>query len=213
MNKTRVLIVEDQAMPRQLFELYVKGSERYQVAASIENAAMADIYCAGDQVDLILMDVVTKNGASGLDAAAKIKQRYPQIKIIIVTSMPEQSYLTRAKEAGIDSFWYKELSEEPILEIMDRTMQGESVFPEETPEIPLGNATSKDISEREYEVLRELIRGDTNSEIAKRLFISPETVKKHIQHLLDITGFDSRTELAVRAREAGLVIADYSEDE
>ncbi len=208
MNKVRVLIVEDQAMPRQLFEMYIRSSDQYELAGSIDRADMSDIYCAGGNVDLILMDVVTKDGASGLEAARRIKENYPRIRIIIVTSMPEYSYLKQAKEIGVDSFWYKEVSKEPILEIMDRTMAGESVYPESSPEIILGLALSTEFSQRELEVLKELMRGDTNAEIGAHLHISPETVKKHIQHMLDMTGFHSRTELAVRARETGLVIPE-----
>ena len=126
----------------------------------------------------------------------------------IVTSMPEYSYLKRAKEAGVDSFWYKEVSSEPIIELMDRTMNGERVFPDTTPKIKFGNAMSTDFTERELEVLRELTSGDTNTEIAKRLYIAPGTVKNYIQYMLEKTGFKSRTELAVKAREAGLVILD-----
>ena len=211
MAKTQVMIVEDQNMPRQLFEMLVEASDRYETAVSIDNAAVADIYCMRGGIDLVLMDVVTKNGANGLDAAAKIKKHDPKIKVIIVTSMPEYSYLERAREEGVDSFWYKDISRETILNIMDRTMAGESVYPDSIPKIQVGDATGYDFSQREYEVLRELLKGATNIEIGKKLYISPDTVKKHIQHMLDITGFHSRTELAVRVRETGLVIPEAEE--
>ena len=87
--KYKVMIVEDQAMPRELFELWIQASEHFEVALSIDNAALADVYCLRLPVDLILMDVVTRGGESGLDAAGRIKRAFPQIKIIIVTSMPE----------------------------------------------------------------------------------------------------------------------------
>ena len=80
------MIVEDQTMPRELFELRIQTSEHFEVALSIDNAALADVYCLRFPVDLILMDVVTRNGESGLDAAERIKRAFPQIKIIIVTS-------------------------------------------------------------------------------------------------------------------------------
>ena len=115
-RKTRVMIVEDQNMPRQLFELLISGSERYEVAVSIDNAAVADIYCMRNDIDLVLMDVVTKNGANGLDAAERIKKQTPKVKVIVVTSMPEYSYIDRAKAAKVDSFWYKEVSTESILQ-------------------------------------------------------------------------------------------------
>ena len=68
-KKYRVMVVEDQAMPRQLFEMPVDSSEYYELAVSIDNATTADIYCLNQQIDLVLMDVVTRQGVSGLDAA------------------------------------------------------------------------------------------------------------------------------------------------
>ena len=195
-------------MPRQLFELRVQSSERFELAISIDNAAMADIYCHKYPVDLILMDVITRNGESGLDAAARIKHDFPDIKIVIVTSMPECSYIDRARAIGVESFWYKEEQRESLMEIMERTMNGESIYPDATPELRLGLASSYDFTERELEVLREMTGGDTNQEIAERLHMSVATVKTHILNMLNKTGFRNRTELAVRARESGLVILD-----
>ena len=100
--KYKVMIVEDQTMPRELFELRIQTSEHFELALSIDNAALADVYCLRFPVDLILMDVVTRDGESGLDAAERIKHAFPQIKIIIVTSMPECSYLSRAREIGVE---------------------------------------------------------------------------------------------------------------
>ena len=191
--KYKVMIVEDQTMPRELFELRIQASERFEVALSIDNAALADVYCLRFPVDLILMDVVTRGGESGLDAAERIKRTFPQMKIIIVTSMPECSYLSRAREIG-------------VLDVMTRTMAGESVYPDATPELQLGLASSYQFTSRELEVLREMTGGDTNQEIAERLHMSVATVKTHILNMLEKTGFRNRTELAVRAREIGLVI-------
>ena len=206
--KNKVMIVEDQTMPRQLFELNLQASERFELAISIDNAAMADIYCLKYPVDLILMDVITRNGESGLDAAARIKRSFPKIKIVIVTSMPECSYLERARAIGVESFWYKEDPLGNLMEILERTMDGESIYPDATPELQLGLASSRDFTERELEVLREITGGDTNQEIAEHLHMSVATVKTHILNMLGKTGFRNRTELAVRARESGLVIRD-----
>ena len=167
--KYKVMIVEDQTMPRELFELRIQASERFEVALSIDNAALADVYCLRVPVDLILMDVVTRGGESGLDAAERIKRTFPQIKIIIVTSMPECSYLSRAREIGVESFWYKEEQRESLLDVMERTMAGESVYPDATPELQLGLASSYKFTDRELEVLREMTGGDTNQEIADAL--------------------------------------------
>ena len=209
--KYKVMIVEDQTMPRQLFELRVQSSERFEVAISIDNAAMADIYCLKYPVDLILMDVITRNGESGLDAAARIKRAFPKIRIVIVTSMPEYSYLSRARAIGVESFWYKDASEESILKLMRRTMAGESVYPDASPELYLGDASSREFTARELMVLREMTGGYTNTEIGEHLHMSVSSVKTHILNMLNKTGFRNRTELAVRARESGLVILEDGE--
>jgi len=203
-----VMVVEDQSMPRQLFEAFIGMSDKYTLVHSIKNADMADLYCEKSEIDLILMDVCTELNSNGLEAAERIKQKYPHIKIIIVTSMPEFSYLDRAKKIGVDSFWYKEVSEEPILSLMDRTMAGESVYPDSTPDVRFGLIKSSELTERELVVLRELTSGDTNAEIAERLEMSQYTVRDYIQVIMEKTGFRTRTELAVRARESGIVISD-----
>ena len=124
----------------------------------------------------------------------------------MVTSMPEVSYINRAKQIGADSFWYKEVQEEPILAVMKRTMAGESVYPDISPNPGCGEATKYDFSERELEVLRDLTRNLTNEEIAEDLHISPHTVKRHIENILAKTGYKNRIDLAVNAKTVGLVV-------
>lgn len=202
----RVLIVEDQMMPRQLLEIFVANSKNFTLAASIANAALAIKFCRSQQIDLILMDVMTEFGASGLDASEEIKKEFPGIKIIIVTSMPEATWLERARKIGVDSFWYKEVESAPILDVMDRTMAGEHIYPDSPPSVRIGLVDSTEFTERELEILRELQTGDSNTEIGERLGISVETVKYHIKSLLQKTGFRTRTELAMESRTLGIVI-------
>ena len=207
----QVMIVEDDPMAQKLLEIFVSENSGYQVAHIIESAAMAEFYCMTHQIDLILMDVCTAMNVSGLEAAEKIKSRFPNIKIIIITSQPECSFIDRARAAGVESFWYKTASAEEILTVMDRTMAGERIYPDNTPSLKLGVADSDKFSERELEVLRLVVAGETDAAIAEKLFMSVRTVKQHIQTMRDKTGFRNRTELAVRARESGLVINDKSE--
>ena len=185
-----VLIVDDQVIPRQLFEGTVAASECY---------SMADAWCARGGIDLILMDVVTNDGTNGLDVARRIKSSYPRIKIIIVTSLPDALFLQKAREYGVDSFWYKELQGVPLLEVMDRTIAGEHVWPEHPPEAMLGAARSSEFTERELEVLRHLAKGLSDREIAERLHMGFTTVRYHIDNLMEKTGQTSRTALAVEA--------------
>lgn len=198
-----VLIVEDDPMARQCFELFISESEDYSLVASIENAKYALKYCKEEKVNLIIMDILTQEQESGLKAAKQIKSDYPDIKIIIVTSLPEYSYLEYARKIGIDSFWYKEVLKEPFFKLMDRTMAGERIFPENIPTFYVGNAKNTDFTKREIEVLREVIRGATNPEIAQKLNLSVRTVKAHIQNMQEKTGYKNRTQLAINARVHG----------
>lgn len=202
----KVLIVEDDPMARKLLEIFIKDSENYELVNSIESAAMAEFYCLTNPVDVILMDVCTAMDSNGLEAAEKIKSKFPAIKVIIITSQPECSFIDRAHAIGVDSFWYKEAEAEKILEVLDRTMAGESVYPDSRLSLKIGEAFSEEFSERELEILRELIDGETDAAIANKLHLSLRTVKGYIQDMRLKTGFRNRTELAVRVRESGLVI-------
>jgi len=168
----------------------------------------ADTYVLNTKLDLVIMDILMQDGSNGLDAAEKIKKLKPELKIIAVTSMPEVSWMDRAKEIGIESFWYKEVSEDTILEIIERTLNGESIYPDETPEVKLGQVSSSQLTPREIQVLRLLTTGVGNDEIASKLGISENTVKTHIAHLLSKTGFKTRTQLAIQSRITGFVIED-----
>lgn len=204
----KIMIVDDQFVSREMFKLYIDQCPNYEVVYCIDTAMFADTYVLKDDLDLIIMDILMEDGSNGLDAAEKIKKLKPDIKIIAVTSMPEISWMDRAKKIGIDSFWYKEVSEKTILEIIERTLAGESIYPEETPEVKLGLTKSTELTPREIQVLRLLTTGVGNDEIAERLNISQNTVKTHIKHLLDKTGFNTRTQLAIQARITGFVIED-----
>lgn len=209
----QVLLVEDDPMARQLLEIYVSKSETYELAGSVESALFAEVFCRTHPVDVILMDVCTAMNANGIDAAQDIKKHLPQIKIVIITSQPECSFIDRAREAGVDSFWYKSATAEEIITVMDRTLAGESIYPDSTPVLKIGDTDSERFSERELEVLRLVVAGETDAAIAEKLFISVATVKTHIQSMKNRTGFRNRTELAVKARESGLVIYDQKPEE
>lgn len=205
-ERINILLVEDQDIAAQMLRLYLKSSRRLRVVDTIRNADLAPVHCARGGVDLVLMDVYTEYGADGLNAAGIIKREYPQIKVIAITAMPEVGYIERARENHVDSFWYKEASAEELIGIIRRTMDGESIYPTKTPQVRLGLAGSGELTKREIGVLRGLVRGEGNQEIADNFCMSLDTVKKHIRNILNKTGFKSRTELAVRARETGLVI-------
>lgn len=204
----RVVIAEDFRMIREIFEETVNRSPEYELEASFPTAVQAMEYLEKHDADLVLMDVLIPGSMNGLDAADRIKSSKPGIKIIVVTSMPELSYESRAREIGIEGFWQKEVQEQSIKEMMDLVMSGETVYPGRQSEVAIGNAVSTEFTSREVEILRELVSGASNAEIAEKLNVEPSTVKMHISNMLQKTGYKSRLELAVKARHLGLAIND-----
>lgn len=208
----RVLIVEDQRMPRENMERILSDSGKYELAASVNGADMAFVICKMQTVDLILMDVCTVGNKDGIEAAAEIKTAFPNIKIIIVTSMVEVSYLDRARAAGVDSFWYKDISPEALIDVIDRTMDGEHLFPDKTPKVKLGLAESTDLTAKEIEVLRLVCEGLEYSEIAETLHIAESTVKYHVSNILSKTGYANKTRLAIAVTGKKFIIPTLPED-
>ena len=210
-EKYKVLIVDDQYVARGFFELQVDMLRRYALAASLSSAEQAVSWCMEHPVDLVIMDVVMKYGLSGLTCAKTIKNNHPRIKVILTTSTAEARWIEKAKQAGIEGFWFKEYSGLPLSEVMDRVMAGGTVYPEALPNPEFGDVRKLDLSQRELEVLGELTRNLTNEEIAANIGLSPKTVKRHIENLLAKTGYKNRIDLAVNARLLGLVVHEDEE--
>ena len=192
MNK--LLIVEDHESMREAITSAFTATGRYEVVGDVPSANLAELFCQRLQPDLILMDVCTEGGASGLTAADLVKKELPQIKVIIMTAFDELSYIPRARSAGADGFIYKSKSFKFFIDTADRIMAGETYFPEQkTVPVPTGDVP---LSDREMEVLRLMCKHMTSKEIAAELYISESTVKFHKANMLAKTGFTKSVDLA-----------------
>lgn len=200
----KILIVDDQKIPRHFFEMTIRSDPEYEIVKSLDSASVADIYCTKYPVDLIIMDVIMADGSNGLDAAERIRKKFPKIRILIVTSMLEAVWLERARKIGVDSFWFKEAGDEELLDVVRRTMKGEHIFPHALPVVSIGQSNNYEFTPAELLVLKGITTGDSNKVIAQKLGIEASTVKTHISSMLAKTGFDNRTELAIEARLRGL---------
>ncbi len=209
-DRNRVVIADDQYVARGFFEMYVKMSVDFELAASLATAEQAVEYCRNHPVELVIMDVVMKQGLDGLTCAETIKNNNRDIKIILATSNMEYRWIEKAKKAGIESFWFKEYDENSLLEVMDKTMKGISVYPGVASDAEAGHAKSHGFSEQELEILGELTANRSNEEIAEKYRIPVDRVQDHIQSMLLKTGFANRLELAVNAKNLG---APLREDE
>ena len=205
-DRIRVVVVDDQNISRGFFEMYVRASARYELIAALRTAQEAVDYVDAHAVNLMILDVMMQEGIDGLTAAGEIKRKHPEVKIILTTSTSETSWEKKARALGVESFWYKEYDDNSLIDIMDRTVNGESVYPKQEPQVSFGKIRRSDLTDRELEVLRELTASLTNEEIAARLHISVNTVKRHLQNIMEKTGFENRLELAINAKSIGLVV-------
>lgn len=203
---TRVLIVEDQKMAQENMEAIVRSSADYVLAGTISNAADAELVCMHKPVDLILMDVCTAYDESGIEACAIIKKKHPKIKVIIVTSMAEHTFIEKAKEANADSFWYKDASHNELIDVMERTMKGEHIFPDKTPEVRLGLSSSYELTNAEFDVLRALMQSTGDEDAAKMLGCTKANIRWHVGKILEKTGYRTRTELLIAVAQKNLII-------
>ncbi|MDY2956491.1 MAG: response regulator transcription factor [Lachnospiraceae bacterium] len=207
---TNVLIVDDERIVQELFTYYIEKTEgRYALVGAIKDADNAEIYCASGKVDLIVMDICTANEHSGITAAKRIKSKYPNIKIIIVTSAPDYRFIDKAKEVGADSFWYKEFSDEELIDVMDKTMQGEKIYPDSTPDVQIGNISSEMFTPKELEVLTYLVQNMGLHEIADKMGIAYTTVRSHIKNLKEKTGESNLIGLCYLVTKNRLILPEY----
>ena len=202
----RVLIVEDQKMAQENMEAIIKSSEKYTLAGVIPNAADAELFCMREQVDLILMDVCTARDESGIEACTLIKKKFRKIKVIIVTSMAEHTFIEKAKRAFADSFWYKDASGGELLDVMDRTMSGEHIYPDKTPEVKLGLTTSYELTQSELDVLRALMQSTGDEDAANMLGCTKANIRWHLGKILEKTGYRTRMELLIAVASKNLII-------
>ena len=205
----RVVIADDEMISRGYMEFFIKPSRRYEVAAALPLARDVIAWCAEHEPpDLIILDVMMAEGVDGLTAAEEIKRRCPRVKIIAATSMADADWLDKARQIGIESFWFKTWSELSLLEVMDRTMAGESVYPERAPAVMLGTLPATELTKQQRSLLRFLTEGLSNREIAERMHLSPNTVKDYLDEIMERTGIHSRTALVAKTARLGVVVSE-----
>lgn len=199
------ILVEDDSYMQKHFAAMLRSDERFSVAGIFRDAFEVENRC-GTDIDLVLMDVLTLHKHSGLAAGKRIKERYPHIKIVIITSLIDPNVLSEAKRGAADSLWYKDHGTEELLDVIIRTMNGERIFPGSSPSVEMKNMLSGDISPIQIEILRHYIRGFTYREIADKFGLSVSGVRWNISDMIEKGGFNNKEELIATAIENKLVV-------
>jgi DNA-binding NarL/FixJ family response regulator len=189
-------------MLRESLEYLISGQSDMEVVGTSDDASKAPELCRQLKPDLVLMDVVTANDSNGIKYAAEIRKELPNIKIVIMTSLPEITFLDEARKAGVHSYIYKNSGNKHLFYVIRSTMEGIGIYPGAT-DSPAYNFTDREIS-----IIRLVCQGKTREEIARELGISEFNLRTNITSILDKTGFDSITKFALYAVSRDLIIPD-----
>ncbi len=125
----KVLIVDDHESVSDSLTLLLESTGDFTVVGKLTRANLATAYAERLNPDLVFMDVCTEEGASGLEETKLLRERFPEIKIIVMTGFDEITYASRAKEAGAHAFVLKSRSLEYFLEVANGVLRGETYYP------------------------------------------------------------------------------------
>jgi NarL family two-component system response regulator LiaR len=206
---TRVAIVDDHAMVRSGLAAFLSAADDFELVGEAENGTQALRLCADTQPDVVLMDLVMP-GMDGVATTRAIHQRFPKIRVIALTSFPEDRLVQDVLEAGALSYLLKNVGADDLARAIRAARDGQPTLAPEAAQALIHSVTKSkapghDITPREREVLALLVQGLNNPEIAERLVVGRSTVKFHVSSILAKLGVQSRTEAVAIAVQHRLV--------
>jgi DNA-binding NarL/FixJ family response regulator len=197
------LIVDDHEVVREGLRLALSRSPQVRVVGEAGDGESAVALVERRRPDVVLMDI-RMPGMDGLDATRMIMEREPQTAVIIFTAYSERALLARGLESGARGYLLKEAAHDTLLRAIEKVATGESfVDPALMPSVLAAKDREELLTAREREILKLLADGMSNSDVAAKLFISQETVKSHVRHILTKLEADTRTHaVAIALRES-----------
>ncbi len=208
----RLLIVDDQALVREGMATLLALEDGLEILGQASNGDQAFALAEDLRPDVILMDIRMPI-CDGVMATRKIHQRFPQIKIVVLTTFDDEEFVIQALQAGASGYLLKDTPSEQVADAVRTVYQGHTLLgPTVTPKILMHLASPKAATKpkldylnlltgREIEVLKLLGQGKSNREIAKLLHITEGTVKNHVTRILNQVGVRDRTQAALWAQE------------
>ena len=197
------LIADDHEVVREGLRLALSRSPRIRVIGEATDGASAVALTERRRPDVVIMDLRMPD-MDGLEATEVIVERVPGTAVLIFTAYGEKSLLQRGLESGALGYILKETPHETLIRAIEKVAAGESfVDPGLMAEFVAGKGTADILTPREREILQLLADGMSNVDVADKLFISQETVKSHVRHILAKLEADTRTQaVAIALREA-----------
>ncbi|HLE37299.1 MAG TPA: response regulator transcription factor [Candidatus Acidoferrales bacterium] len=203
----RVMLVDDHAMVRRGLATFLKVVDDLQLVGEAESGEAAIQLCAEVSPDVILMDMVLPM-MDGATATRAIRQQFPQVQVIALTSFKDGDLVKNALEAGAIAYLLKDVSADDLVRAIRAAHAGRVTLSPEAAQALVETANQPpvpalDLTEREREVLALMVEGLNNTQIAGRLSVGPSTIKSHVSNILSKLGVTSRTEavtLALRNR-------------
>jgi NarL family two-component system response regulator LiaR len=209
MTPIRILLVDDHAVVRSGLSKFLLVNKDMQLVAEASDGAEAIQMVGLKKPDVIVMDLMMP-GVDGITATREIHQKYPQIKIIALTSFSEQNMVQGALQAGAIGYLQKNVTASELASAIRSAHAGRmTLSPEATQalaqSVTQSHLPGNELTERERDVLRCMVEGLNNNEIAEKLVVSLGTVKFHISNIFQKLGVDSRVEAVKMAIEQKIV--------
>lgn len=208
-ERIRILLVDDHAMVRSGLRNFIYGFEWMEPVGEATNGAEAVKFCAQNEVDVVLMDMVMPV-MDGCEATQRICALNKPIRIIILTSFHEQDLVERAIKAGATSYLLKNVSAEELAAAIRSAVSGKAMLSPEATEALIESTRQRhnlgyNLTPREQEVLTLVVAGLSNREISEELSLSAATVKFHLTNIFTKLRVKNRVEAVTTALEHDLV--------
>jgi DNA-binding NarL/FixJ family response regulator len=203
-NKIRIIVVDDQSVVRQGFVALINTVADMEVVAEGINGEQAIELYRQHKPDVMLIDL-RMPVIGGVEAITKIRQEFPEARLIVLTTYDGDEDIYRSLQAGAKGYLLKDMFFEELETAIRSVHAGSRRIPAVIAERLAERMSGSALTDRELEVLELIVKGQSNKEIAKSLTISEATVKSHINSLLSKLGVTDRTQAATTALQRGLV--------
>jgi DNA-binding NarL/FixJ family response regulator len=214
MEQIKIMVVDDHKIVRDGIRALLLGQKKIAYIGDAEDAESLFTCLANNQPDVLILDIQLP-GKSGIEITLELKEKFPCIRILILSSNCDEETILNAVRAGANGFLSKDTSKEELITAITSVAAGEGYFGEKInkiiyksyiEQVTLQNGKPTNcLSEREAEILTLLAEGFTNKEIADKLFISPRTIDTHKANIMTKLNLSSTVELVKYAIRQGYI--------